>query len=160
MDVFNVLTCSGINDPKRRPSRQLHDGANLLRSGGNLSHFKIKIRAVKSADDLRRALNAELCEDIPADRRCGCCREREYRRRLEIADCAAQAQIIGTKVMSPKGDAVRFINRKQADVRAGETCAKFLVLKTLRGNVQQLDAAGDRLLEPASLLLARNRAVD
>src|SRR5262249_16814440 len=134
MDVFNVLTCSGITDPKRRPSRQFHDSANLLRSAGNLSHFKIKIRAVKSADDLRRALNAELCEDIPADRRCGCCRQREYRRRLEIAYRAAQAQIIGAKVMSPKGDAVRFINRKKADIRASETFGKFLVPKTLQGN--------------------------
>src|SRR5262245_39498394 len=69
IDVFHILSRSGVHDTKRRPSSQLHNSPNLFRVRRDLAHFEIEIWAIESANDLKRAIDTELRDNVAADRR-------------------------------------------------------------------------------------------
>src|SRR5262245_37919385 len=137
MDFFYILSCAGVHDSKRRPPRQFSDGSNLLRTRRNLAHFEVEVGAIKSANDLGGCLDAELCEDIAANSRCGRCGQSQYRRRLQLANGVTKTRIIGTKVVAPKRNAMRFIHSKETDSGARQAGAKVLALETLGCDIEQ-----------------------
>src|SRR6266581_3065043 len=112
VNLFNVLAGSCINDAEWRPAGQFHHGPNFFMIGCDLPYFKVKVWPIESADDLTCMCHLELRQDIAADCRCGGGSERKNSRGFQLRDDVTQTQIVGTEVVAPKRDAVRFIDRK------------------------------------------------
>src|SRR5438034_8591762 len=112
INLFDVLAGARIDDPERRPAGQLHDRTNLLVARCDLTYFKVEVWPIESADDLSCVCDPELRQDIATYRGCGSSGQCKNRRRFQLRDDVAQTQIVGTKVMSPKRDAVGLIDCK------------------------------------------------
>ena len=154
VDFVHIFAGAGVDDSERRPSRKLEDRANLLRRSIHLTHFEIQVGAIESAHHLRCLFDAQLSQDVAPHCGRGGCGQCQHRRGLKLAHNRTQSKIVGTEVMPPKRNAMRFVDGKQADLGSSETGAKLVILETLGRNVEQLDSARDGLLEPALLLLA------
>src|SRR5262249_52537436 len=117
-------------------------------------------RSIEPAHHLKSAVDGELTQNIASDGGCRCCGQGQHRRWLQFPHCVAQTQIVRTKIVTPKRNTVRFVDGTQTCFRAAQTGTKFLTPQALRSDIEQLDASCDGLLQPASLLLTRDGAVD
>ena len=70
MDLFDILSSAGINNPERCPASEFNDRSNFFCASRNFPHFEVKIGPIETADDLGRALDVELFDDIASHRRC------------------------------------------------------------------------------------------
>src|SRR5262245_60533508 len=90
VNFFDVLAGSGIDDAERRPAGQLHDRPNLFEVRGHLTHFKVKVWAIESTDDLSCVRDPELRQDIAAYGGGGSGSQRKNRWRFQLRDDVAQ----------------------------------------------------------------------
>src|SRR5205814_1644754 len=67
--------------------------------------------------------------------------------RFHLTRKVFEAKIIRTEIMSPKRDAMGFVDGKQADVCVHERPTELIVLKTLRSDVEDLEMAGESTLQ-------------
>src|ERR1051326_6317380 len=160
VDFLYILTSAGIHDSEGRPLRKLDDSANFFGGCCYLPHLQIEVRPIESAHDLRRTVDAQLPEDVAANGRSSGSGQSQNSWRFQFTNYIPQPQVIGTKIMAPKGYTVCLVNSQQADFDAGQAGAEFVILEAFGCNVEDLDFAGNYLFQPASLLFARNCAID
>ena len=71
-----------------------------------------------------RVAHAELADDVVLHFLCRGRGERENRRAAESLCDRAEAQIVGTEIVSPLADAVRFIDDEESDVCGARSRSK------------------------------------
>jgi len=114
MDVFNVASSAGIDDSRPAPGTEFDNRLHFLANGRHFPNLEIEVRPIESADHLGRTFDTELLEDVRTNNRRRRCRQSDNRRLPKTVDGASKSQIVRTKIMSPQGNAMCFVNGKQA----------------------------------------------
>ena len=118
------------------------------------------VRPVKAGGEDARILEAEAFDDVGARRRIGCCGERHARHAGEVAGDARQLAIFGPEVMAPLADAVRFVDRKEADVRFLQHLLEAGRHQTFGRDVEQLQAIGAEIVAHGARFVGIERGVE
>jgi hypothetical protein len=74
---------------------------------------RAQIGPVQPGDHDVRVTQPEHLDDVGAHRRGSGGRQRDHRRAPQLPDQVAQLQVVGPEVVSPRGHAVRLVNRHQ-----------------------------------------------
>ena len=123
-------------------------------------HRKGERRPVEPGDGDERIVEAERGCDVGSHLwRGGRC-EPGHRRPTAGLDRRRQKSIVGTEIVSPRGDAVRFVDDHSAHLQLGQPVHEARTSKSLRREEEQAVIAGDGATEPFNLLGSLDRRVD
>jgi hypothetical protein len=114
----------------------------------------------KAADEGARVVELELLDDVGADVGRGRGRQRD---RLRAADALAerlQTKVVGTKIVTPRGDAVRLVHGEERNLQALQGLDEVVAAEALGRDVEQLEVAAADARDALLLLLEVERAVD
>ena len=121
-----------------------------------------EIRPVERADEFDRILQAELRCDVAADARGGGGRVRVHAHAGQQLAQASELAVLGPEVVPPLADAVRLVDRDEADAarrQKGEEGVASVADKPLRRHVQERVAALAQACDDGGLLASVERAV-
>ena len=138
-------------------------GDEGLELGGRVllvDDFIADVRPVEARDELRRVSEREPLDDLLAGELVGGGGQRDARNGRETLREHGQADIFGAEIVSPLRDAVRLVDRKQRDARAGEQGQAARREQPLRRDVEQIELAGDELRLDGGGLARRQRGIE
>jgi hypothetical protein len=93
----------------------------------------------------QRVTQAEAIDDLGAHRRRRGGRQREHGRPAELVSDGAQTEVLGTEVVTPLADAVRFVDHEESGPRRTHPLEGLLVGELLGSEEQEVEL---RAVEP------------
>ena len=108
-----------------------------------VDHAVAQVRAVEAGDEDPRVAEREALDDLAPGRRVGGRGERDPRHAGKTLGEKRQPQVLGSEVVSPLRDAVRFVDREERDPGALEEGEKALGEQPLGRDVEQVELARD-----------------
>src|SRR5690606_23123846 len=115
-----------------------------------------EVGAVKSGVHVRLGFDGEGAADVLGDLGRGGGGEPEHAADGELAGEAGELEVVGAKVVSPFGDAVRLVDDEQVDLERLETGEKTFVGETLGRDVEEFERAGAQRVLDGGEGLARH----
>ena len=122
--------------------------------------FIADIWPVEARHELRRVSEGEPIDDLLSGELVGGGRQRDAWNGRETLREHGQADIFGAEIVSPLRNAVRLVDRKQRDARAGEQGQAARGEQPLRRDVEQIELAGDELCLDGGGLARRQRGIE
>ena len=160
-DLLRPLARRGIDDPRaRRLLEEFDQPLGLLALAPRDPDAVEEILPRETANERLGVRQAELCDDVAPDRVRRRRRQGDRRRVAAQPAEASQPGVVGAEIVAPLADAMRLVDRQQAQPRAPDCLQEPAAAEPFRHHVDDPHlAAGDRI--QAALLLARaERAVD
>src|SRR3982750_4649578 len=100
-----------------------------------------KIGTVKATGEGSRVAQLKLLYDVCADVGRGGGSQGYGLRSSDAFQRSAQAQVVGPEIMSPGGDAMRFVNGEERNLRAAQGFDEMITAEAFRRNVDELERA-------------------
>ena len=137
-ELLTAPPCSGVHERGapgllREPAAQ---EAPLRRLGARRDHVERQVRAIEPGSDLDGIAQAQRTSDVRRD--AARCRRGEHHRaaRRDLVARIREAQVVGTEVVTPVGQAVGLVDREQVDGAARHRLTEAGVCKPLGGDVR------------------------
>ena len=111
---------------RQKIARQTHFGFYI----GRVQNFQIQIWAIESGDEARSLRHFEHFENVVLHANCRRRGERERNGRFEFAPRVRELQIVGTKIVTPLRQTMRFVNRQHAERNLLQCAAEICTAKT------------------------------
>ena len=144
--AFGLGAGAAVDDARLALARG-SKGQDLLAGAVLRGKGKVDIGAVKPAEELARlTLAKELLNDLGAGFGVGGGRE-SGERHIKRAAQRADAQVVGTEIVPPLADAMRFIDGKQRDARLLQKPVSSAGGKAFRRHVEQFQVAAVKRVE-------------
>lgn len=142
-NVLGGFLQGDVDDARQAPTvgHPLHQASALVLAAYRL-HQQIEVGPIETGgDDILRG-DGEFRLHVRDDLRRRRGRQQQGLRNIELALVVRQLQVVGTKIVPPLRDAVRFVDHQQRDRHLLQEIAEAFVFQTLHGNHQDLQLAG------------------
>jgi len=106
---------------------------------GYFCYLNGKVSAAKAVDEERRVIEAELSDDIFLYQRRGGCCKCDNGCRSKRFDALTECAVVGTEVMAPLRDAMRFVDGYEGERTLGEHLGKARDTKPLRSDEEKVE---------------------
>ena len=117
------------------------------------------VRAIEARDELLGLFEGQLAHDLRARLLVGRCGERDARHIRKAFGQNAELAILGTEIVPPLRDAVRFVDGEERDIGRGEKFQQARLHEPLGCDIDQVEDAGAHGLLDLDLLGPGQRGV-
>src|SRR5438067_8089524 len=148
-ELLAAFACRGINDSSAgRFAQEVDQQLIALLLTSRLLNFKMQIRPRESGDERFRLAELKLSADVLADVGRGGGRESDRLGVIELPPQSAQPRVIGTEIVAPFANAVRFIDRQKLKLRLAKLLEEQRAAQSLGGDIDQVVAPRGHVLDP------------
>lgn len=135
-EALGIAARGGIDDGGSAECAEFFQQKRVFFLSAARIHAEAEIGAMEAAVKLAGAGDAEVLADFLRDGGRGGGGEGEDARHLELPGDAGDFQVVRAEIVPPLGNAMRFIDRQQADVHGAKVLAKTAGCQPLGGEKQ------------------------
>ena len=158
--ILRVLARKAIHDAGRLWMALLDEAQQLLHCIALRHNGVADVWPVESGNINLRSFQPQLLNDLLARWLVGSCRACQPWHQRKLLMQLVELNVLRPKVVAPLRNAVRFINRKQRQLRAAQHAQKTLGHKPLRRHVDQIVLAALHCLLRAARIAGRHAGVN
>lgn len=108
------------------------DGVALVGVVGEPLHGQVQVGPVEARDDLPVVVQTQPGDDVATHRRCRGGGQRDHGGVPEPVDHLAEPQVVGSEIVAPGRNAVRFVHDEQRHAESGQRVDPLVVGQLLR----------------------------
>ena len=158
--LLHVLARGGIDDARSAGARERDQPPQLVLVAGDPQDLDEEVGAIEPGDEHLGVAQLERVGDVAAHFRRGRCRQRQHPFRRQRFARPRELLVFGAEIVSPRGDAVRLVDRQQGHPHSSHGGEERGRLEPLWRDVDQAVFASPHRRLPFLALGIRQRAVD